>query len=95
LRIAAEHSRHFGNAVVTQDHTDVGRRNSALGSLGYHNMMVCACRYLREVRNHEHLVVLSQPSQAVADPQGNGALIPASTSSNTSVGTWSSRARMD
>ena len=35
-------------------------------------MMVCACRYLREVRNHDHLVVLSQPAQAVAHPERNG-----------------------
>jgi hypothetical protein len=35
--------------------------------------MVCACRYLREVRNHDHLVVVGKPAQAVPDPEGHRA----------------------
>ena len=92
--VAAQHPRHLRDAIVALDDADVGRRHAALRALGHHDVVMGARRDLRQVRDREHLVVLA--TRRIVSPTLSPTVppMPASTSSKTSVGTRSSRARI-
>src|SRR5829696_8756932 len=76
LRITAKHSRYLDDASRSLEHRHVRRRHTAPGSLRNNDVIVCARRNLRQVGNREHLMMLRDATECIANLKADLATNP-------------------
>ena len=67
LRIATEHSRDLGHAIVSCEDSDVGSRYAAARRFRDNDVVVRTRCDLRQMRYREHLMVVCHAPQGIAN----------------------------